>query len=488
MPGELVFLLYDTYGFPADLTADVARERKLVIDEAGFNELMEQQRTLSRSGSKFGLQDDVSIDVETPTEFIGYNHLKGQAKVIALQANSNDVETAEAGSDVVVVLDSSPFYAEGGGQVGDEGFIKTDNCSIEVTDCRKLPNGAFMHIGLVQTGSVTIGETVSLEVTPEARYATAANHSATHLLHAALKKVLGSHVQQKGSMVNPQRLRFDFSHDAPMSADEIAQVEALVNAEVFAQHPVESALMSIDDAKAAGAEALFGEKYGAEVRVISMSDFSLELCGGTHVTNTAEIGLFKIISEAGVAAGVRRLEAVTRRGAMEWANSQQEILRDAASMLKIDASGLTKRIEQLQGNIKTLETDKKKLQQMIASGAGGQDLESQIEQVGDVKVLAALIEGADKDLLRNTIDKFRDKHSDGIIVLGAEVDGKVKLTAGVAKGISKQYPAGKLIQHITALADGRGGGRPDMAEGGIADASKLSLCLDAVKPWVAEQS
>ena len=488
VPGELVFLLYDTYGFPADLTADVARERKLVIDEEGFNELMEQQRERARSGSKFGLQDDVSIDVDTPTEFIGYNHLKGEAKVIALQVSGDDVEAAVAGNDVVVVLESTPFYAEGGGQVGDAGFISSASSSIEVTDCRKLPNGAFMHIGSVKSGSLSIGETVSLEVTPEARYATAANHSATHLLHAALKKVLGSHVQQKGSMVNPQRLRFDFSHDAPVSADEIAQVEALVNAEVFSQHPVKSAVMPIDAAKAAGAEALFGEKYGADVRVISMSDFSLELCGGTHVNNTAEIGLFKIVSEAGVAAGVRRIEAVSRRGAMEWANSQQDILKNAASMLKIDAPGLSKRIEQLQGNIKTLEADKKKLQQMIASGAGGQDLESQVEQVGDVKVLAALIEGADKDLLRNTIDKFRDKHSDGIIVLGAEVDGKVKLTAGVAKPISKQYPAGKLIQHITALADGRGGGRPDMAEGGIADASKLTLCLDAVKPWIVDQT
>ncbi len=487
VPGELVFLLYDTYGFPADLTADVARERKLVIDEEGFNELMEQQRERARSGSKFGTQDTVSIDVDTPTEFVGYNHLKGQAKIIALQVSGNDVETAGADSDVIIVLESTPFYAEGGGQVGDTGFITSANSSVEVTDCRKLPNGAFMHIGLVKTGSVSVGETVSLEVTPEARYATAANHSATHLLHAALKNVLGEHVQQKGSMVNPQRLRFDFSHDAPVSANEIAQVEALVNAEVFSQHPVKSAVMSIDAAKEAGAEALFGEKYGTEVRVISMSDFSLELCGGTHVSNTAEIGLFKIVSEAGVAAGVRRIEAVTRRGAMEWANAQQSVLKDAASILKIDTPGLGKRIEQLQGNIKTLEADKKKLQQMIASGAGVQDLEAQIEQVGDVKVLAALIEGADKELLRNTIDKFRDKYADGIIVLGAEVDGKVKLTAGVAKAISKQYPAGKLIQHITALAGGRGGGRPDMAEGGITDANKLSQCLDAVKSWVAEQ-
>jgi len=432
--GELAFLLYDTYGFPLDLTEDVARERELVVDQDGFKAAMQKQ-----------------------------------------------VE------DVIVVLDNTPFYAEGGGQVGDAGRLTVDGCVVEISDCRKLPNGAFIHVGVVSSGVICVGDNVEVEVAPQARYATAANHSATHLLHAALKKALGSHVQQKGSMVNPQRLRFDFSHDAPLSGDEIAAVEELVNAEIFAQHPVESAVMSIDDAKQAGAQALFGEKYGAQVRVVSMSDFSLELCGGTHVNSTAEIGLFKIVSEAGVAAGVRRIEAVTRRGAMEWVNSQQDIIRDASSLLKIDANGLGKRIEQLQGVIKTLEGDKKKLQQMIASGAGGQDLESKIQQIGDVKVLSALLDGADKDLLRDTIDKFKDKHADGIIVLGAEVDGKVKLSAGVAKAISKQYPAGKLIQHITALADGRGGGRPDMAEGGIGDASQLELCLNAVQAWVESQ-
>jgi alanyl-tRNA synthetase len=250
---------------------------------------------------------------------------------------------------------------------------------------------------------------------------------------------------------------------------------------------VEAAIMPIDDAKAAGAEALFGEKYGAEVRTISMSDFSFELCGGTHVSNTSEIGLFKIVAESGVAAGVRRIEALTRRGAAQWANEQQALLREASGLLKTDAASLSKRIEQLQANIKTLEGDKKKLQKMIASGAGGQDLESQIKQVGNVVLLASILDGADKDLLRDTIDKFKDKHANGIIVLGAEVDGKVKLSAGVAKSISKQYPAGKIIQHITALADGRGGGRPDMAEGGIPDAANLQLCLDAVEGWIADQ-
>jgi len=484
VPGDLVFLLYDTYGFPADLTADVARERDLVIDHDGFEERMQEQRERARASNKFAVQGDVSIEVDQPTEFTGYNHLQGEGQVLAIQVGGDEADIASTGDDVIVVLDSTSFYAEGGGQVGDQGVLCSTDLRINISDCRKLPNGAFMHIGVVETGAVKVGDRLMVKVNPEARYANAANHSATHLLHSALKRVLGSHVQQKGSMVNAQRLRFDFSHDSPINAEQLAQVEALVNTEIFSQHPVEAKLMPIDDAKAAGAEALFGEKYGAEVRTISMSDFSFELCGGTHVSNTSEIGLFKIISESGVAAGVRRLEAVTRRGAAEWANQQQSLLSAASSMLKIDPAGLGKRIEQLQTNIKTLELDKKKLQQMIANGAGSQDLASQVEDIGGVAVLTAIIDGADKDILRETIDKFKDKHANGIIVLGAEIDGKVKILAGVAKSISKQYPAGKIIQHVTSLADGRGGGRPDMAEGGIPDLANLQRCLDAVGPWV----
>jgi len=484
VPGDLVFLLYDTYGFPADLTADVARERGLVIDQNGFEALMEQQRERARASNKFAVKGDVSIDVKQATDFVGYNHLKCSGAVLALHVNEQVVQSATKGDDVIVVLDSTSFYAEGGGQVGDEGSLSSDGLSIKVSDCRKLSNGAFMHIGTIECGNVSIGDSLDVQVDPEARYAAAANHSATHLLHSALKKVLGEHVQQKGSMVNPQRLRFDFSHDAPVDQMQLAEVESLVNAEVFAQHSVNAAVMPIDDAKAAGAEALFGEKYGAEVRTISMGDFSFELCGGTHVGNTSEIGLFKIVSEAGVAAGVRRVEAVTRRGAVEWANEQQDLLRQASGLLKTDANSLSKRIEQLQSNLKALELDKKKLQQMIASGAGGQDLESQVKQVGDVAVLTAIMDGADKNMLREAIDKFKDKHDNGVVVLAAEIDGKVKLLAGVAKPIAKQYPAGKIIQHITALADGRGGGRPDMAEGGIPDAAMLENCLSAVVPWV----
>ena len=483
-----MFLLYDTYGFPADLTADVAREKDMVIDQQGFEVLMEQQRERARAGSQFVTQADISIKVEQATEFVGYNELSNSGKVLALNVDGQDVDFVTAGQEVIVVLDTTVFYAEGGGQCGDKGHLKTESASLLVSDCRKLPNEAFMHLTKVEEGSLKVGQTVFAEVDAEARYAAAANHSATHLLHAALKKVLGNHVQQKGSLVTPTRLRFDFSHDAPVTAEQISGIEALVNAQVFAQQDVSAKIMPIDEAKAAGAEALFGEKYGAEVRTITMGEFSFELCGGTHVANTSEIGLFKIISESGVAAGVRRVEAVTRRTAVEWVNEQQALLKDSAALLKTDANSLPKRIEQLQGQIKSLELDKKKLQQLIASGSAGQDLNSQAKQVGDIMLLTTVLDGADKGMLRTTIDSYKDKHQNGVIVLGAEVDGKVKLVAGVSKPISKQYPAGKIIQHITALAGGRGGGRPDMAEGGISDASQLETCLAAVEPWLVENS
>ena len=487
VPGDLVFLLYDTYGFPADLTADVARERDLTIDQDGFAKLMEEQRERARNSNQFSAQDEITLNVEQATEFVGYNNLGGAAKVLALQIDGSDVNSASAGDQTMIVLDSTPFYAEGGGQVGDQGLIKTNSATVKVRDCRKLASGVFLHLGEVSDGELKVGDSVQLEVNSEARFAAAANHSATHLLHAALKKVLGDHVQQKGSLVSPDRLRFDFSHEGPVSQEQRVAIEALVNEEVMAQRQVSAANMALDEAKAAGAEALFGEKYGAEVRTVSMGDFSFELCGGTHVGNTSEIGLFKLTAESGVAAGVRRLEAVTRRQAVDWANEQNGLLNSVSQMLKTDPLNLAKRIDQLQNSIKTLEADKKQLQQLIAAGNGSGDLNSQIIKIGDVQLLTNILPGADKGLLRETIDQFKDKHANGIIVLGAEVDGKVKLVAGVAKAISQKYPAGKLIQHITALADGRGGGRPDMAEGGIADAQQLQLCLDAVSVWVESQ-
>ena len=480
VPGDLVFLLYDTYGFPVDLTADVAREKNLSLDMDGYERLMAEQRQKAKSSSQFAGTDSIDLKVDAPTEFIGYNRLKGESRVLAF----TDVDE----SQVAVALDSTPFYAEGGGQVGDQGTLKSKNASMFISDCRKLPNGAFLHIGKLENGELSVGDTVTVEVDPVARYATAANHSATHLMHAALKEVLGDHVQQRGSLVNHERLRFDFSHDGPVSHEQIAKVERHVNAQIFAKHPVESALMPIAQAKAAGAEALFDEKYGDEVRVISMGDYSLELCGGTHVANTSEIGVFKIVAESGIAAGVRRLEAVTQQGAFDWINEQQQLIRHSAALLKTAPGKLTERITQVLESVKSLDAEKKALQKMLAEGQGGSALSDEIVTVNGIAVLASTIDGADTDLLRQTIDQFKDNNPKGIIVLGAQVDGKTKLLAGVSKSISKQYAAGKLIQHLTGLVDGRGGGRPDMAEGGIPNATDLQTCLDAVKGWVEKQS
>jgi len=489
VPGELVFLLYDTYGFPADLTADVARERDLTIDDNGFDQLMEQQRERARSSSQFSAKDTVSIKVNKETEFVGYNHLKSDAKVIAIQLSDGlDAVSVAKGQDVVVVLDNTPFYAEGGGQVGDCGLIKSANCEINISDCQKLANGAFLHFGHVVHGELKLAEQVQVIVDPMSRNATTANHSATHLMHAALKKVLGSHVNQKGSLVNPERLRFDFSHDAPLTEHDLANIEGLVNQEIFSKHDVQASIMPIEQAKQAGAEALFGEKYGNEVRVVAMSDFSLELCGGTHVANTSEIGVFKIISETGVAAGVRRIEALTGRGALAWFNEHNEVLTMASVSLKTSPNNVLKRIEQLKASIKGLEQDKKKLQQLLASGNTSQDLESQIKTSGDVSYLVSSMDAADKELMRTTIDKFKDKYNNGIIVLAGDVDGKVCVMAGVSKAVSKAYPAGKLIQFITGAVGGRGGGRPDMAEGGIPNATDIPVCLDAVADWLQQQT
>lgn len=489
VPGELLFLLYDTYGFPLDLTADVARERKLKIDQAGFEKLMQQQRERARSSSRFVGNKGNSLAIDCATDFIGYNDLKGQANVLALQLDGEDLSSVAApnSGELIIAVDSTPFYAEGGGQVGDIGVISSPQCEIEVSDCQKLPNGVFMHIGRLLTGSITIGDTVELVVDTDCRYSTAANHSATHLLHAALKWVLGDHVLQKGSLVNAERLRFDFSHDAPLTVEQISQVESLVNHVIFSQHKVRSEILPIEQAKAAGAEAQFGEKYGDKVRVISINTFSLELCGGTHVANTSEIGFFKIVGESGVASGVRRIEALTQKGALMWATEQQKLLQTLSATLKVGVDKLPHRLSQLTDYIKALEADKKKLQEMIAMG-GGQDLDSKIRELGGVRVLATVLEGADKDLLRNTIDKFKDQNPNGIIVLGAKVNGKVKIAAGVAKAISNAYPAGKLVSYLTALAGGKGGGRPDLAEGGIPDAADLDKCLAAVDDWVIERA
>lgn len=486
--GELAFLLYDTYGFPVDLTADVARERGMTVDMDSFETSMQAQRDRARSSSQFDAQEMPTVEIDEESEFVGYTELCNEAKVLSIIVDNNQVDFISEGQQGIVVLDSTPFYAESGGQVGDKGFIKTSTAELEVIDCQKLPNGAILHFVAVNKGQLKQNELVSTEIPVEERAAIAANHSATHLMHAALKKTLGEHVSQKGSLVTAEKLRFDFSHSGPVTPDEIKQIEALVSEEIFANRPVQTENMAIDQAKAAGAEALFGEKYGDEVRVVGMGEFSLELCGGTHVSSTGEIGLFKIIAETGVASGVRRIEAVTRRGAVEWVNLQNDLLINSAAALKTTPEQLLKRIDQLQTNIKTLEQDKQKLQKALTSGSGSSDLESQIKNISDVQVLVARMDGADTDVLRQTIDKYKDKLSNGIVVLGAEIDGKVRIVAGVSKSVCSKYKAGDLIKFITALADGRGGGRPDMAEGGITDIEKLDLCLNAVEDWINQQS
>lgn len=493
VPGKLVFLLYDTYGFPVDLTADVARERGLTIDEIGFETLMEQQRERARSGSQFVNNDSIKVNVDTPTEFVGYANLRDTGRVLAIQLDGQDIESlSESKSEnAIVVLDRTPFYAEGGGQVGDQGSLSVANgadyAEFDVRDCKKLPSGAFMHIGTLAQGTLKVGDTATLLVDASKRSSTAANHSATHLLHAALKIVLGDHVVQKGSMVDHQRLRFDFSHNAPLNQKQLVNIEQIVNQQVFEKHAINSAIMAIGDAKAAGAEALFGEKYGDQVRVITMGDVSIELCGGTHVNNTSEIGLFKIVSQSGVAAGIRRIEALTQKGAVEWFDSQRDLLQDLAGLLNSDIQRLPQRVQQLQEALKSLEADNRKLQQIIASG-GGQNIENKIQEVAGCQVLVSVMEGVDQTLLRNTIDKFKDKSATGIIVLGAEIDGKVKLLAGVSKSIAKQFPAGDLIKKITGEVGGRGGGRADMAEGGIPNVDDLEVCLDNVAGWVRERA
>ena len=488
VPGDLAFLLYDTYGFPVDLTADVARERGMSVDMEKFESAMQEQRDRARSSSQFDAQEIPTVDIDCVSEFVGYTELENQAKVVSIVVNNNEVDFISEGQQGVVVLDTTPFYAESGGQIGDKGIIGSESAVLEVTDCQKLANNAILHFVSVTKGQLKLNEKVSAQVQNEDRAAIAANHSATHLMHAALKKVLGQHVSQKGSLVTAEKFRFDFSHSEPVSKQQILEIEALVNEEVFANRIVTTENMAIDKAKAAGAEALFGEKYGDEVRVVSMGEFSLELCGGTHVNSTGEIGLFKIVSETGVASGVRRIEAVTRRGAYDWVAQQNELITNSAVLLKTVPEQLLKRIEQLQSHVKTLEKDKQKLQQSLASGGGSNDLEQQVQEVSGVQLLAVRMDGVDSDILRQTIDKYRDKLTQGIVVLGAEVDGKVRLIAGVNKSITNKYKAGDLIKHITAIADGRGGGRPDMAEGGIPDISKLDMCLKAVEEWVQQQS
>jgi alanyl-tRNA synthetase len=484
--GETVFTLYDTFGFPVDLTADVARERGRQIDVAGFEAAMDEQRRQARASSKFRMAQGVDY-TGVRTEFRGYDTLALEhCRVVALYREGVAVEAITTGMPGIVVLDRTPFYAESGGQVGDVGELVARDGTFTVQDTQKIQADVFGHHGTLAAGRLTVGDTVTARVDTRARARAAWNHSATHLMHAALRSVLGGHVQQKGSLVDPERTRFDFSHGKPMTADEIRSVEDLVNREIRANHPVTSRVMKHDDAIKAGAMALFGEKYGEEVRVIGMGDFSTELCGGTHVGRTGDIGFFKVIAETGVAAGVRRVEAVTADGALAWVQGLDARVGEAAEALRAQPTELTQRIGQMLEHVKTLEKELSRVKSKLASSQGD-DLSAQAREIRGARVLAAKLEGVDAKALRETLDKLKDRLKSAVILLAVADGAKVSLIAGVTPDLTGKVKAGELVNFVAGQVGGKGGGRPDMAQAGGTDATKLPQALASVAAWVDER-
>jgi alanyl-tRNA synthetase len=482
IPGETVFRLYDTYGFPADLTADVARERGLTIDQAGFDAAMEAQRGRARAASKFGTTLRDSIKLSGKTEFSGYERLAGGAKITSLIFDGAIVEALRPGQEGQVVLDHTPFYAESGGQVGDSGVLVGAKARFTVRDTQKI-GASFGHIGVLESGELHVGDAVEAQVDQERRKAIALNHSATHLLHAALRKVLGKHVEQKGSLVAADRLRFDFSHTQALSAAELQRVEELVNSAVRDNAPAATRVMALDEAVAAGAMSLFGEKYESDVRVLSIGDFSMELCGGTHVERAGDIGLFKITSESGVAAGIRRVEAVTGRVAYDWVVRTDQVLRDVAAMLRGSREDVDEKVRELVERSRRLEKEVQQLKSKIASGHGG-DLSIQAKSVGGIKVLAAQIDGADARSLRDAVDQLKEKLGSSVIVLASVQEGKVVLVAGVSDDLLTRIKAGEIVGLVAAKVGGRGGGRADFAQAGGTQPENLSAALGEVESLV----
>jgi len=482
IPGETVFRLYDTYGFPVDLTADVARERGLSIDQEGFDAAMAAQRERARSASKFGAGLKDSVRLPGKTEFAGYDRLTGVGRVSALIFDGAIVDELKVGEEGQVVLDETPFYAEGGGQIGDSGSLIGASARFGVRDTRKI-GASFAHIGVVESGKLTVGDTLEARVDGARRTAIALNHSATHLLHAALREVLGKHVQQKGSLVAPDRLRFDFSHAQPVTPEELRRIEERVNVAIRRNDPAETRVMALDDAVAAGAMSLFGEKYESDVRVLSFGDFSMELCGGTHVERTGDIGLFKIISESGVAAGIRRIEAVTGQAAYEWVVRLDQVLRDVASVLRGSREDVDEKVRELVERSKRLEKELQQLKSKLATGQGG-DVTAQAKAVGGVKVLAVQIEGADAKALRDSVDQLKQKLGSSVIVLATVQDGKVVLVAGVSADLVAQLKAGDIAGAVAAQVGGRGGGRADFAQAGGTQPENLGSALASVETLV----
>ncbi len=485
LPGATIFKLYDTYGFPVDLTGDIARERNLELDMDGFDREMDAQRERARAASTFGAAYAHKLEIAGKTEFTGYERVADQARIIALYKGSDAVQQLAAGEQGMVILDHTPFYAESGGQAGDQGLLSTAGAMFEVQDTQKQGE-AFGHIGVVQRGSLKVGDSVDAAVAFAARADTAAHHSATHLLHAALRHVLGEHVQQKGSLVNPERLRFDFSHFESVSREQLRRIEQLVNDQIRGNNEVLTRIMGIEDAKASGAMALFGEKYGDKVRVLSMGEFSTELCGGTHVGRTGDIGLFKIVSEGGVAAGVRRIEAVAGRRALEWVDSTEDSLEAVASAVKGSRDVVVDKVRQLLDRQRKLEKELEQLKARLASSQGS-DLAGQAVEVAGIKVLAANLEGVDPKALRDTMDQLKNKLGSAVIVLAAVQGDKISLVAGVTKDLTDRLQAGKLLQEVAQQVGGKGGGRADMAQGGGTEPDKLPVALAAVSGWVARE-
>jgi alanyl-tRNA synthetase len=482
IPGETVFRLYDTYGFPADLTADVARERGLSIDQAGFDVAMEAQRGRARAASKFGVELRDSIKLSGRTDFSGYDRLSDAAQVTALIFDGALVDALRPGQEGQVVLDHTPFYAESGGQIGDTGVLKSAGARFTVRDTRKV-GASFSHVGVLESGELRVGDPVEAQVDHERRKSIALNHSATHLLHAALRKILGKHVEQKGSLVAAERLRFDFSHTQGLTPEELRQVEDRVNAAIRENAPVETRVMALDDAVAAGAMSLFGEKYDSDVRVLSIGDFSMELCGGTHVERAGDIGLFKITAESGVAAGIRRVEALTGRGAYEWVVHTDQVLRDIAAMLRGSREDVDEKVRELVERSRRLEKEVQQLKSKLASGHGG-DLSSHAKDVGGVKVLAAQIDGADVRSLRDALDQLKGKLGSSVIVLASVQEGKVVLVAGVSDDLVARMKAGEIAGLVAAKVGGRGGGRADFAQAGGTQPENLGAALADVESLV----
>ena len=485
LPGELIFRLYDTHGFPVDLTNDIARERDLELDIEGFDQAMAEQREKSRQGSSFAAEGQVRFDLDGSTEFLGYTHLDASAVVVALAKDGQQVESFAAGEPGVVVLNQTPFYAESGGQQGDSGSLTSAGGSFQVSVTKKY-GAHFGHEGKLGMGELKVGDTVNARVEGPRRQATALNHSATHLLHSALRTVLGEHVTQKGSLVTHERTRFDFSHPQPVTAEDIAAIEAMVNAEIRRNEDVITRVMPIEEAKAAGAMALFGEKYDDEVRVLSMGEFSVELCGGTHVARTGDIGLFKIIAESGVASGVRRIEAMTGEGALLHVHALETTLDQAAALLKTGSDSVLSKIEQMAERVKASAREVDALKMKLATAAGG-DLLDDVVEVAGVQCLVASLDGQDPKTLRDTLDRVKNRLSQGVVVLATIRDGKVNLIAGVTDNLVDQVKAGDLIGFVAAQVGGRGGGRGDMAQAGGTEPASLPQALKSVPGWLEEQ-